>query len=241
MIKQRQLELTAAKNFLLPRLDLVATQRFRGLGHDLTGGSNTYMDDVNAGGGAANSNAFGDLLSGDFTEWQVGAEMSAPIGFRRGHNAVRYAELRLQREQSMLNEQQRAISLSLSNAIGESRRALSAMQMSERRFQEASLYKKQANELLDQNKVKIDVLLEAERRMLEARTQFIRSEAEYMIAIKNVHFEKGTLLDYNHVYLNEAESDSEAYSSAANRASRRRQPTNYVLRNPVVTAQDVIN
>ncbi len=127
VVKQRQLELTAAKNFLLPRLDLVALHRFRGLGSGLLG-SGTFNDDLPpAPDGSRNSTAFGDLLSGDFQEWQVGAELSVPLGFRQAHTAVRSAELKLQREKVVLREQLRAVSLALAYALGELKRAYASM------------------------------------------------------------------------------------------------------------------
>jgi hypothetical protein len=39
-------------------------------------------------------------------------------------------------------------------------------------------------------------LLDAQRRLPEAESQHYRSRTEYAIALKNVHFEKGTLLEY---------------------------------------------
>jgi len=136
VLKQKQLELTASRNFLMPRMDLVGTYRFRGLGKNLTGGNNTFNDDVN--NGTQVSNAFGDLMSGDFQEWQLGAEMTMPVGFRRAHNAVRNAELSVQRERSLLQEQERAITLGLSNAIAELRRSFAAMELAEQRYNAAT-------------------------------------------------------------------------------------------------------
>ena len=44
LIKQQELQLLAAKNFLKPRLDLVGQYRFRGLGKNLTADSNSFTD-----------------------------------------------------------------------------------------------------------------------------------------------------------------------------------------------------
>jgi outer membrane protein TolC len=230
-LKQRQLELTAARNFLLPRLDFVGTYRFRGLGDDLTGGSNTFNDDVNAG--TSDSNAWGDLLSGDFQEWQLGGELSVPIGYRRGHSAVRHAELAVARERALLKEQERAITLGISNAVGELRRAYVSMELAKERYQAAINYSLQANEREKTGASTIDVLLEAQRRVLESRLEFLRAEVEFMLAIKNVHFERGTLLDYNQVYLTEEESELAAQSTAV-RFSRRGRSINYSLQNPTI-------
>ena len=66
-IKRRELELIAARNFLLPRLDAVGRYRWLGLGDELI---NQNHRDFNQPG----SSAFGTLDSGEFQEWQLGLE-----------------------------------------------------------------------------------------------------------------------------------------------------------------------
>jgi outer membrane protein TolC len=241
VVAQKQLELVAAKNFLLPRLDIVGNYRFRGMGKDLTGGSNTFQDDINAGAtyATAQSNAFGDLFGGDFQEWQLGAELRSPVGFRRAHAAVRSAELSINRERAVLKEQERSIRLGLSNAIGEVKRSQTAMELAKDRYQAATKYRDAAVERNKSGRASFDVLLEAERRMLEARLQFIQAEVDHTIAIRNVHYEKGTLLDYRNVYLTEAESSYASLRDYQRRSSYLRRPLNYVVRDPAWnTAED---
>jgi outer membrane protein TolC len=242
-VKQRQMELTASRNFLLPRLDLVALHRFRGLGGDLTG-SNTYMDDLRADAVAPpgsdpsrKSAAFGDLLSGDFQEWQIGAELSVPLGFRQAHSAVRNAELRLQREKVLLREQQRSISLALANALGEVQRTYATMEIAFNRYQAAQEYKSRADQELENLGVTPDVPLEAQRRVLEAKQQFLRSQTEYMVALKNVHFERGTLLDYHQVFLSESASSALAITGAENRQLRQVPGNSNVRQDPAIAVK----
>jgi hypothetical protein len=56
--------------------------------------------------------------------------------------------------------------------------------------------------------------LDAQRRLADATTQYYRSLIEYEIAVKNVHFEKGSILEYNGVYLAELPSPAKAYQDA---------------------------
>ena len=70
----------------------------------------------------------------------------------------------------------------------------------------------------------LDVLLETHRRLLDARVRYHQTRIEYALAIRNVHFEKGTLLDYCKVSLNESLSDPKAYEDAAIRAENRGNP-----------------
>ncbi len=232
IIKQRELELTAARNFLLPRFDLVGNYRFRGLGKDLTGGSVTLQDDINAG--TANSSAFADLSSGNFQEVQLGAELRLPVGFRQGHAAVRNAQLAVQREKAILAEQEQKIVLDLSNVLSEVRRSWSAMSVAKERFSAAEEYFKYAEEAFKEGRAQIDIELEAQRRILEARLQFISAEAEYAIAIKNVHFERGTYLFYHGVELAESLSSSGAYDDFQRRFTNRNRTLNYVVKDAVV-------
>src|SRR5690606_27351413 len=100
-IRGRELELIASKNHLLPRLDAVGRYRFRGFGKDLFDENDDEFDRFD--------NAYDDLVSGDFQEWQVGFELDVPIGFRRAHTAVRNAELQLARERAIFCDQQEEV------------------------------------------------------------------------------------------------------------------------------------
>jgi outer membrane protein TolC len=179
MIKQRELQLIASKNFLQPRLDMVGRHRFRGLGRDLTGGESfqAVLDNPNNNNNV--SGAFADLYSGNFQEWQLGFEMRMPVGNRQGHTAVRNAELATQRERIVLYEQERKIMLDLSNAVAEVRRAASTMDLAKQRYDAVVEYRAQAAERIERGRAQFDVLLEAQRRVLESQVQFINAEVEY--------------------------------------------------------------
>ncbi len=116
VIKRRELELIGSRNFLLPNLDTLGYYRFRGFGENLV----DFNNDINVN---RYDNALQNLYSGQFQEWQAGFQFSAPLGFRRGHAAVRNAELQLARERAILVQQEREISLALSNALCEVERA----------------------------------------------------------------------------------------------------------------------
>ena len=105
-IKQRELELLAARNQLLMRLDLVGLYRWRGFGDELFGEN-----------WRPNGSAFNDLFQGDLQGWNLGLQLTAPVGNRIGHVAVRHAELFLARERAVLREQERQISRELSDAM----------------------------------------------------------------------------------------------------------------------------
>ncbi|MDA1161891.1 MAG: TolC family protein [Planctomycetota bacterium] len=220
VIKQREQELIASKNFLLPRLDMVGRYRWRGLGRDLlqqhtpsVSGTATQADlDI-----SALNNAWGTLLNGDFQEWHLGFEFSMPIGNRRAHAAVEYAELLLSREQAILSEQEREVVLALSEVIAELSRTWSVLETADDRRIAASEQLDAVQAAFDADKVAFDVLLDAQRRFLDAETNFHRSLVEYTIGVRNVHFEKGSLLDYNEIFLTEDLWPMQAYTDAKQR------------------------
>ncbi|MEZ6090489.1 MAG: TolC family protein [Pirellulaceae bacterium] len=215
-IRRHELEITAAKNFLLPQLDVIGRYRWRGLGHNLLdSGDNLPQFD----------NAYQDLFDGNFQEWQLGLELTKPIGFRRAHAAVRHANLQLHRERAILSEQQRRITLELSNAVAEKDRAYKLSQITLNRRIAAAEHLRATEVLHDeadenQKAFLLDQLLEAQRRLADADIAFVRSTVDYMISIKQIHAAKGTLLDYNQVNLTEGPWPSAAYELAADRNAR---------------------
>ena len=220
IVKQREQELIASRNFLLPQLDLIGRYRWRGLGRDLL---RQHSQDIPASGdpllldGAVFNNAWGNLLDGDFQEWQLGFEFSMPIGNRRAHAAVEFAEVRLARERALLSEQEREVVLALSSSVAEISRTWSVLETAEDRRIAASEQLDAVQAAFEADKVNFDVLLDSQRRFLDAETNFHRALVEYTIAVRNVHFEKGSLLDYNEIYLTEDLWPMQAYSDALRR------------------------
>ena len=215
-IKKREAELEANKNFLLPRLDVAGRYRWRGFGNDL----------FPMGGVGQFNNAMSDLTDGQFQEWQAGVELTFPIGFRKAYAAVRHAELQLVRERALLHEEERSVVYDLSNAFSEVDRAYALVETNLNRRMAAAeqVAAIEATYETETDTATLYLLLEAQRRLAEAETSYFRSLVEYQLAVKNVQLEKGTLLDYNEVYLNEGAWPDEAYEDAEERESRRGQP-----------------
>ncbi len=192
-IRKRQMELMASKNFLNPRLDAVGRYRFRGFGDDLARTDS---------GDQAYSSAARNLLGGDQQEWFVGMEYTVPIGYRKAHLAVRNAEVLLCRERIVQREQQRSVVHDLSNAITDAARSYEACRNSLNRLMAAqellAAYQAQDDNDMD---IDVDHLLDAQRRVVEAEIRYFRSRTEYALALKNVHMEKGSLLQYHNLQI----------------------------------------
>ncbi len=236
LVKRRELELVAARNYLLPTLDATGRYRWRGFGKDLLD-PNRSSGFVPGPGGidlAEFDNAWGNLTTGDFQEWQLGLELNVPLGFRRGHSAVRFAELQLARERAVLQESERDVALGVSNAFADVDRAWDVVQTAYNRRLAARQQYQATDAAYRADKASLDLLLEAQRRQADAESRYYGSLVEYAMAIKNLHFEKGSLLDYNEIQLAEGPWPGKAYRDAAEREFRNRPPwpLNYLMKEP---------
>jgi outer membrane protein TolC len=215
-VKQRHLMCQASQNFLKPSVDVVGRYRWRGFGDDLL--------DSYRGNKPPFDNAFNTLTGGDFQEWQLGVEWSAPIGYRRAHTGVRNAQLNLARERAVLREQERQIVHDLSGMIAEKDRAMAIVRTSFNRRIAACEQVAAVQAAYDADQAPLDLVLEAQRRLADSESRYHRARVEYTIAIRNVHFEKGTLLDYRQVYLSEGPWPYKAYRDAGQRKRLRGRP-----------------
>ena len=238
-IRRRELELIASKNHLLPRLDAVGRYRWRGFGDELIDpDAGSQLFDPVTGDPLEGSNAFGVLTGGDFQEWQLGFELSMPIGFRLAHVAARNAELLLARERAILRDQQREVVHEAADAIAEMDRAYSVLQSSYNRLVASQDQVKAVQAAYDAGNAPLDLLLDAQRRRAESAADYTQSRVRYAAATKNVHFVKGTLLEYDGIYLAEGPWPDKAYHDAAEREASRRvpRPLNYASSHaPVVS------
>ena len=201
VIKQRELELVANRNFLKPQLDVIGRYRLRGFGEDLFGPDSAYSS----------------MYDGQFQEWQAGVEYNMPIGFRRAAAAVQNSRLALARDVEVLKEQERFVHFGLSNAIAEAKRAQENLALQRQRLDAIVLQLEFIDSRKAAEKAELDVELETHRRLLDARLRFHQAEVEYALALRNVNFEKGTLLSYCNINLAESITHPKAQNDAAER------------------------
>ncbi len=215
-IKRRELELIAAKNLLLPRLDLLARYRFLGAGDDLISvprnGIPPFLD---------GSTAVESLTSGDFQEWEAGLQFSMPLGFRLGDTTVRHSQLLLARERAVLQEMELTVSHQLGQTIRDLDLTYGTTQTNFNRRNAAEDDVKAVAAIYDSGRVTLDLLLQAQQRRAEAESAYFRSLIDYNRAIMRVHWRKGSLLEYNGIFLQEGPWPGKAYFDATRRARRR--------------------
>lgn len=216
-IKRRELELIAARNHLLPRLDAFGTYRWVGVGDRL-------FEQNPAAGAAAfdpGTGAFDTLTDGNFEEWELGLRFSLPIGFRQQMSTVRHHQLLLARDRALLQD----LELEVSHQLGDSIRDLDLNYgLTETNFNRrtaAQLEVEAVQASYDLGRVTLDLLLDAQRRRSDAETAYYRSLVDYNLAITDVHYRKGSLLDYNGVYLAEGPWPGKAYFDALRLARKR--------------------
>ncbi len=224
-VKRRELELIGARNHLLPRLDAIGRYRWFGAGDEL-------IDDTGIPPFAEGSSAFETLTGGNYQEWELGLQLSVPIGFRRQMDTVRHVQLLLARERAILQD----LELEVSHQLGDAVRDLAGNYVvTETNFNRrvASIKEVESFDLLvakgigGANNNNIDRLLESQRRRADAESAYYRSLIDYNLSIIEVHFRKGSLLDYNGVFLAEGPWPGKAYFDAL-RSARERDASMYL-------------
>ncbi|MGB7344654.1 MAG: TolC family protein [Pirellulaceae bacterium] len=207
-IKKYQLEAIAAKNFILPQLDLYSTYRVRGFGDDLAGSDDGRF-----------ASAWRNLGTFDYQEVEGGIEFAMPVGHRQGWAAVRHASLQQARALAVLKHQSERVLSELSDAVAEVDRADVAIEINYRRLTSAEAYM-ESIELAWENDglVSVETRLDAINQVALARTLFHRAVVDQAIAIRNVHLAKGSLLCVNGVQLAEEHWPSGAYQRSTSAA-----------------------
>lgn len=223
-IRRRELELIASKNHLLPRLDAVGRYRWRGFGDDLLPNNNPSIGPFD--------NAYENLTTGNFQEWQLGVELDIPIGYRQAHAGVRNAELLLARERALLCDQQQEVVHEIASAMAEVDRAYQVSETTYNRLVASRNQLEAVQAAFEADKAPLNLYLDAQRRLAEAESLYHRAVTEYAVAIKNTHYAKGTLLEFDGVFLSEGGWPGKAYQDAQDLENRRGKPRplNYASR-----------
>lgn len=204
-VKQRELELVASRNFTLPRMNAIGQYNWRGFGDDLIGQDDASID---------------NLFTGELQGWGLGVELTSPIGRRAGFAAVRNAELWLRREHAILLEQERQIALELRGAFSELDRAYVVTRSSFNRHVAAQIQLEAERRRNAVGDARLDLVLDAQRRSVQAEVAFHRAIVDYNQALAQVNLARGTLFDSLDVHLAEGPWSAESHDSAAARSQR---------------------
>lgn len=188
-LKLSQLQIIEIKNRLLPDLRFRSTYNINSIGSSLDG--------------AGNENAFRNLASDHFNDWNLGLVMTVPIGFRAAHAQLRDARLRLAQSYWSLQDDERIIERYL---------ALQYRNLSEF-YEQIGILRAQRQAFADQLRARfqeyhagrgtLDILLEAQRFFATALASEFDFVARYNTALAAFEFAKGTLLQHDNVVIGE--------------------------------------
>ena len=233
-IKQRELELIASRNLLLPQLDAVMLYRWLGVG-DRFNSFNRVTQDFAAVG----STAIAGLTDGNHQEGQIGIQLNVPIGFRRELASVRNSELLLARARAQLEDMELEVSHQLTDAVQELEAQYMIMQSNLNRRTAAERQVEAVEAAYEAGTVLLDLLLDSQRRRADAEIAFYQSVIEYNLALTTIHLRKGSLLEYDGVLLAEGPWPAKAYCDAHEKARQRDASyyLNYVYSRPKVASQ----
>ncbi len=205
-LASRKIDLRAARNGVLPQLDLVANATVNGLGGDQifrSGGifGSTGVAEVQEGG---LSDSLKQLMSGDFRNWSVGLQVSFPV--RNDAARAQHAQASIRERQALTQLQDRQVQIRL--AVQQAARnvtggvqavsaAQNALGLAERQY-EAELRRFEAG-ISSTFQV-----LNFQRQLTLARQRQLLSLIGLNIALANLEFNKGTLLEQLGIEIDDA-------------------------------------
>jgi hypothetical protein len=201
-------------------LDFVGNYEVYGLGQNLL--SSTYAPfNGLPGQSIVGSNAGSSLANGQSGAFNLGLEFSVPIGLRRELATIRNQQLQLVRERCVLQDQE----LELSHEITDAVRNIDVQY----RLMQTNFNRRLASEdevaadlaAWQAGTTTLDILLQAEQERSVAEAAYYRSLIDYNRAISQVHFVKGSLLEYDNVFMAEGPWPGKAYFDARRLARSR--------------------
>ncbi len=224
-LKQRELELIAARNQILPELNLSLTGRLVGVGDELGLGSRNGDNFPVPGIGTS---AVAGLTEGNFGEFGARVEFTpTPIGQRREQARINNAQREIVKERAFIDFQELALNKELSDAIAKLETHYRQIQSSAHRLNAAQQSEKIRREGFEELSIDRDAdgtvnfLLDSQLILVNAQITFYRALCEYNKSICYVHYLKGTLLEYNSIQLEEGPWAKKAYWDALERARER--------------------
>lgn len=212
-IKSLELQLIASENLVQPRLDFIAGYQVNGFGDNLL----SYDADDGITDEGLNS-AYTTLTRGDQTSWDLGFELSLPIGLRSALANKRNMELRLAKARALLMAQELEISHELSNSF---QLVDWWYQLAETNFHRRNAAAKETEVIekeYEAGRVPVDLLLRSRAELAAAETGYHSALVKYNQSLTDLRVRKGSLLEENGIYLAEGGWEPQAYDEALRRA-----------------------
>ena len=211
-IQSFELQLRAAKNLLKPRLDFVSRYQVNGFGDHLKSANDN--DGVT---GQGFDSYLETITAGEQTGWNLGFELSVPIGQRAAHSQVRNNELILAKLRASLAAQEKEVIDELASAVSQMEGAYVRAETNFQSRKAAEDFLRAEEENFRNSRTSLDQLLRARLRLVEAEVAFFQTVVQYNQAIAEVHHRQGILLDENNITLIEGDWKKQAYSQKERR------------------------
>ena len=128
-------------------------------------------------------------------------EPPVPIGLGKQKDGVTNAELALVRVRAKLRETELEVSHQLADAIRDVDANLALTETSFNRRLASQRNLEAAKTSFENGQIGIQVLLDAQRSLVQAESDYFRSLTNYAKSISQVHYRKGSLLECNGIYL----------------------------------------
>ena len=205
-VLSRQIDLKAARNGVLPQLDLVGNVTLNGLGGDQIFRSGDFFGsggvvEIQEGG---LSDSFGQLLSGDFRNWSLGLQVSFPVRNDAARAQHAQASIRETQARTQLQDRQVQVRLAVQQAarnvtggVQQVNAAENALDLADRQYA-AELRRFEAG-ISSTFQV-----LNFQRQLTVARLRRLLSLIGLNVSIASLEFSKGTLLQQYGIEIEDA-------------------------------------
>jgi len=207
VVKSEQLQLTAAENLARPRFDFVASGQANAFGDDLVGPPNA------PGTNRALGSAYNRLMGLGETGWTAGFEYSQVIGRRYVLTQVRNHELRVAKALKILEAQETEISHELAAAFRDVDRSWISAGNQKALVENSRLRVEVARQEYVANRdgtafLSLDALNRARDTLTQAEQNSARAQIEYTLALTEVEYRCGRLLQCDNITLHEGPSST---------------------------------
>ena len=209
-IKSLQLQLQAAKSLVRPRFDMVAGYDVHGAGNKLLSQSGNPFQGI-----------YGSMNHHNINSWNLGVELSVPLGYRFTRSQVRNLELQVAKANAILSSQEKNIAHDIATAMQDVTSAYTAAQSNYKRLSAAAKRVTLLEAEREIGTTTLDLVLRAQRSLAAAESSYYREVVNYNKAITALDLATGGLLENNGIYLAEGRWDSAAYCDAEVRAHAR--------------------
>ena len=179
-------------------------------------------DDLIKENGANFGGAYESLFGNNFQDWHLELQLQVPIGFRKQLSGVRNAQLSLARDRAKLQETELEVSHQLAFAIRDldANLVLTATNFNRRVAAERNV-EAVSSRLRYGHRHHRRAAASPTTAGPGGKATTTRSLVNYNKSISQVHYRKGSLLEYNGVYLAEGPWPGKAYFDARRRARAR--------------------